>query len=62
MGAIDGGDELWSTFQNNLELFINNPINGGVSQKQTPQIERPNWEDIQDILNGEKPISDLGCK
>lgn len=24
-------------------------------------ISRPNWEDIKDVLSGDKPISDLGC-
>lgn len=58
---FEDADELWSALQDNLENFINNPLNGGSTQKQTPQIKRPNWETIKDVLNGDKPISDLGC-
>jgi hypothetical protein len=60
--AFDGGEELWAKLQDNIESFVNDPINGGKAQKQTPTINRPNWEDVMDVLNGEKPISDLGCE
>ncbi len=60
--AFEGGDALWKQFQSNLENYINNPSNGGVAQKLSPTIFRPNWEDVRKVLAGEKPISDLGCK
>lgn len=58
---FEGADELWNKFQENIESYVNDPINEGTAQKQTPQIERPNWEDIKDVLNGTKLISELGC-
>lgn len=39
--------------------FINN--NGGLSGIKTPVHNRPDWEEVQDVLQGNKPISDLGC-
>jgi hypothetical protein len=60
--AYDGGDALWTQFQTNLQTFINKPANGGLAQKQTPVISRPDWEKVKAVLRGEKPISDLGCK
>ena len=59
--AFEGGDALWGKLQENLEVFINDPLNGGTAQIQTPQIERPDWDIVRAVLNGEKPPSDLGC-
>ena len=50
---------LWEGFQEKLNKFINE--NGGNSNINDPIISRPQWEKIKDILEGKKPISELGC-
>ena len=60
--AYDGGDALWTQFQNNLTAFVNKPENGGAAQKVAPRISRPDWEKVKAVLRGERPISDFGCK
>lgn len=55
-----GADGLWELMQSNLSNFIN--ANNGNATEAEPIILRPNWSDIEDILNGTKPISSLGCK
>lgn len=59
---FEGGDALWTSFQNKLQEFVNNPTNGGVSQKLSPVKNRPDWEKVKAVLQGSRPISDLGCK
>ncbi|WP_170235075.1 hypothetical protein, partial [Bizionia gelidisalsuginis] len=60
--AFQGADDLWSSFQERLNNFINNPINGGSATISTPTKNRPDWNKVQEVLNGERPISDLGCE
>ena len=52
-------DNLWESFQEKTKTFINQ--NGGVSTKLTPIHNRPDWNAVKDVLEGRKPISDLGC-
>jgi len=63
--AIDNpftfADDLWESFQEKLNAFVNNPNNGGSSSIITPTKNRPDWEEINDVLEGNKPISELGC-
>ncbi|MEQ9404463.1 MAG: hypothetical protein RIM99_12795 [Cyclobacteriaceae bacterium] len=59
--AFEGGDLLWSAFQQNLETFINNPDNGGIAQVQSPKTDRPDWDKVKDVLDGSRSISDIGC-
>ena len=54
-----GADLLWYTFQENLKNFVNE--NNGSSSIPQATINRPNWNDVQDVLQGNKSISDLGC-
>ncbi|WP_028872850.1 hypothetical protein [Psychroserpens burtonensis] len=39
--------------------FVNN--NGGTASVVEPTKNRADWDEFQQVLNGEKPISDLGC-
>jgi hypothetical protein len=55
-----GADALWASFQNKMNQFINN--NNGSATINTPLKYRPDWKKVQEILEGERPISDLGCK
>ncbi len=54
-----GADDLWKSFQNNLRDFTNN---GGSNATATEPIKyRPDWDKVDKVLKGERPISDLGC-
>lgn len=57
--AFQGADNLWESFQNKTQQFINN--NGGSSSVVARVKNRPDWDEVEDVLNGERPISDLGC-
>jgi hypothetical protein len=35
--------------------------NGGFSNVTTPIKNRPDWEEVEKVLKGERPASDLGC-
>ncbi|EDM45411.1 hypothetical protein SCB49_06377 [unidentified eubacterium SCB49] len=37
------------------------PVNGGSSTIIQPIKNRPDWEDVEEVLKGDRPISDLGC-
>ena len=56
---FSGADEKWNAMQENLKNYIE--TNGGAAVINTDNIYRPNWNDIKDVLNGIKPLSDLGC-
>tara|TARA_B110000503_G_scaffold128217_1_gene198882 strand:- start:501 stop:2321 length:1821 start_codon:yes stop_codon:yes gene_type:complete len=57
--AFLGADALWESFQEKLNIFVND--NGGNSTELSPVINRPDWDKVQDVLLGLRPISDLGC-
>ena len=59
--AFEGGDDLWSAFQNNINNFVNSPENNGSAQIMQPEIDRPDWDKIKDVLEGNLPISEIGC-
>lgn len=59
--AFEGADLLWTKFIQNLSNFINSPSNGGASAWETPIISRPDWKKVKDVLEGRRPITDLGC-
>ncbi len=52
-------DILWETFQSNFNDFIIE--NGGDSTILEPIHNRPDWDEVEEVLNGNRPISDLGC-
>ncbi|QMU66500.1 MAG: hypothetical protein GKR88_20890 [Flavobacteriaceae bacterium] len=54
-----GADSLWAFFQAKTSQFVNN--NGGSSTIVTPVKNRPDWDKVEEVLSGERPISDLGC-
>jgi hypothetical protein len=57
-----GADNLWTSFQQKLQDFCNDDNNGNGVANMAPQvISRPDWEEVKEVLNGNKPISDLGC-
>jgi hypothetical protein len=56
-----GADNLWESFQEKLNEFVNNVTNSGVSSIVPPSISRPQWNDVKEVLEGTKTKSDLGC-
>jgi len=58
---FQGGDGLWFSFQNGISNFVNDPNNGGLATSLPYITNRPNWENVKDVLLGNAPISDLGC-
>ena len=50
------------SFQQGLANFVNSSSNNGNAIINTPQLERPDWDVVKKVLNGELPVSDLGCK
>jgi|GEM_PF-6782558 len=57
---FEAPDNLWNSFREGVYNFVNN--NGGNASSLNltpPEIWRPNWDKVKDILQGIKPISDL---
>lgn len=58
--AFEGADALWNTFQSNLFNYVNDENNGnGSAVINTDYIYRPDWQEVQDVLMGNAPISQL---
>lgn len=55
-------DSLWKSFQKKISEYVN--LKGGKANTNTPQIERPDWQKVKDVLDGKKPLSTLSndCK
>lgn len=58
--SFQGADNLWKSLQEGISNFVN--FNGGSSQVEQPQIGRPDWDKLQDFIDGKIPLSVLGCK
>jgi len=54
---FSAADDLWTSFQTNIRAFVNN--NGGAAYINSPEILRPNWEMVKDVLAGRQPLSKL---
>jgi hypothetical protein len=53
-------DALWESFQSSIEDYVNN--NNGSASIETPNAFRPDWDEVKDVVLGEKPISSIdGC-
>jgi hypothetical protein len=62
--AFSQADEKWTNFQNKIKNFVNtgqSSNNNGQSTVNVPLKFRPNWNKVKEVLNGTRPISDLGC-
>lgn len=59
---LSQADSLWKSFQNKISKYVNS--HGGRANVSTPQIQRPDWQDVLDVLDGKKPLSTLSndCK
>ena len=47
------------SFQTKIDSFVNN--NGGSSSENKLITNRPDWDKVEQVLNGELSISELGC-
>lgn len=63
MDAFANPDALWTSYKQGIYDFVQS--NGGqatVPKTTDNKIYRPDWEKVKAVLNGSRPISDLGCK
>ena len=56
---FQGADDLWESFQQGMRNFVNS--HGGVSAIEAPIKYRPDWNKVDQVLMGQRPVSDLGC-
>ncbi|QDH80181.1 hypothetical protein FKX85_14485 [Echinicola soli] len=50
-------DKLWKSFQSKLTDYVNG--HGGKAKTSSPQVERPDWKDVKDVMEGKKSLSTL---
>jgi len=55
--AFGAADALWESFQTKIDAFVQ--VNGGSSSLQVPEIARPDWDKVMDVLDGNAPLSTL---
>lgn len=55
-------DNLWKSLQNKISEYVNSK--GGSASVNTPQIKRPDWQTVKDVIDRKKPLSTLSndCK
>jgi len=56
-GPYNQGDKLWSSFQRKLTDFINS--NGGSAGVGNPEILRPDWARVKEVVEGRQPVQIL---
>ncbi|MCL7986759.1 hypothetical protein M8998_02275 [Sphingobacterium sp. lm-10] len=50
-------DALWQSFQSKINEFVRS--HGGSASLDSPQIHRPDWQQVKDVLEGKAPLSTL---
>lgn len=50
-------DALWTSFQGKIANYVNQ--NGGTALAATQSKERPDWQQIKDVIDGREPLSTL---
>lgn len=58
--SMAGADALWFTLQNELVEFVND--NGGDATEIQAVRNRPNWDEVEDMLRSGTPITSLPCE
>jgi hypothetical protein len=57
---LDGADKLWKSLQQGIENYVN--THGGSASINDPETVRPDWDQLQNVLNGDAPVESLeGC-
>ncbi len=63
--AFNAADAKWTNFQSKVRDFVNSgqslSVNNGQATVNTPIKNRPIWSKVQQVLMGQRPVSDLGC-
>ena len=55
-------DALWNSLKNNIYNFVENNSGDAQPLSNTPNIIwRPDWTKVRQVLQGDRPMSDLGC-
>ncbi len=60
LGLVDPfgkADDLWQSFQQGIENYVDSHSGNATIVPYT--FERPDWSDVEDILEGEKSVKDL---
>ncbi|WP_313579316.1 hypothetical protein [Chishuiella sp.] len=55
-------DNLWKSLQNKISKYVNSKE--GKASVNTPQIKRPDWQTVKDVIDGKKTLNTLSndCK
>lgn len=53
-------DQLWSSFQNGIKSFTD--THQGKANIDAPEIHRPNWDLVKDVIAGKKPLNSISKK
>jgi hypothetical protein len=52
-------DGLWGSWTKKIKDYVNG--HNGTATLQQPVTKRPNWYDVQDVLNGIKALNEINC-
>ncbi len=58
--AFADADALWYNFQDKLFEFVNEEQGSSAIIPATTD-NRLDWDEVKEVLQGQKPISELGC-
>lgn len=61
---FDQADALWTSFQDKIVAFVNDPSNGGTpgaaaKNNTDPEPLRPDWVKVINVIDGKQPLSTL---
>lgn len=54
---FDNADALWRSFQSKVTDYVK--ANGGTAKVGIPEIYRPNWQKVKDVLDGKASLNSL---
>jgi hypothetical protein len=57
--AFNGADDLWESFQDHIKDFVNS--HNGVSNVQIQFNNRPDWDEVKEMLTKDYPITSIPC-
>lgn len=55
--AFFAADELWKSFQQKVKSFVESKQGSAVIG--VPEIQRPDWVKVKEVIDGKKPLSTL---
>jgi len=55
-------DQSWDILMSNIEGLVNDPYFGGNGSKNEPEIVRPDWDEVKELLMSNTPLTTLPCK